>query len=555
MPRPVDAHPGRAGSVTLFAAALVAATSSPAFAAAPERIVPTVASAPAADGGTWRTQLVVHNPSAASARAELTFHPSGQSPSTADPVLSLELAAGESRTIGDLLVEGFHLASTSGSLDVHDVSGEPLVLDVSVYREACGGGRAWLDVPVVRATDALAAGSRADLVVPGSAGRFNVGARGIGDEAASLAFTVRDARGVERGNGSRSIGAGVHVQASASDFTGVAVSPGDSVTIDVLAGKVFAWGTPIDATSGDGSYQSARPIAAPFEMTSDFTPPTGREGNAAGGPGVMRLMTATSADGLAFDRTGVVVTDQGDVPDLVVDGRGRVYLYYVGWTVGTERNKVCVAVSPDRGRTWVYKKAILPGFEGMSMPVDPDVQVLPDGTFRIYVTSAEGGDFSKARTYVAEGTDGIGFERVGVAFTPPSGVALDPSTVPIGSTWHLFSGGEPFSNWHATSTDGRTFSFAGRVAFAREGVAQMMANGVPVDGGARFYTFDAVPPQGSERGIGSAFSSDGTTWVVESGRRLAPDPTASKESDGVKDPAVARLPDGSYLMVYATRIP
>jgi hypothetical protein len=106
-----------------------------------------------------------------------------------------------------------------------------------------------------------------------------------------------------------------------------------------------------------------------------------------------------------------VITDQGDVPDLLQDRRGWIYLYYIGWTVGSERNKIVAAISQDGGRTWIYKKAVLAGFEGMSDPVDPDVQFLADGAFWLYVTAAPPGE--PPRTYCAEGSDGIHFEKKG----------------------------------------------------------------------------------------------------------------------------------------------
>jgi len=135
-------------------------------------------------------------------------------------------------------------------------------------------------------------------------------------------------------------------------------------------------------------------------------------------------------------------------------------------------------------------------------------------------------------------------------------VALDPSTARIGATWHLFSGGQPGSNRHATSPDGTTYLFDREMTFLRDGVGQLMANGTAVPGGTRFYTFDSIPSApGRQPGIGSVFTADGVSWTVEPGQRLAPDPASPLESSGVKDPAGARLPDDSYLMVYVTRIP
>ena len=55
-------------------------------------------------------------------------------------------------------------------------------------------------------------------------------------------------------------------------------------------------------------------------LTSDFLPPQGSvEGPGKFGPWTNRLMIAVSDDGLNFTRTNRVITDQGDVPDLVQD--------------------------------------------------------------------------------------------------------------------------------------------------------------------------------------------------------------------------------------------
>ncbi|MGQ9758993.1 MAG: hypothetical protein ACUVQ5_00240 [Candidatus Methanomethylicaceae archaeon] len=199
-------------------------------------------------------------------------------------------------------------------------------------------------------------------------------------------------------------------------------------------------------------------ISAP-RLTSDFTPPTGAATGPEAGPGLwkMRLMSAISTDGLTFTRTNKVITDQGDIPDLVQDSRGWIYLYYVGWTVGSEQNKMVVAISQDKGSSWVYKRVNILGFEKMADAVDPDVQILPDGTFRLYFTSQDG---LGPRTYYAEGTDGINFKNMGVAFSKLGRMVLDPSTILIGSVWHIFAGGTtdtPEANWHGTSSDGRVY--------------------------------------------------------------------------------------------------
>lgn len=287
------------------------------------------------------------------------------------------------------------------------------------------------------------------------------------------------------------------------------------------------------------------------EPANDFTPPTGKaSGPGRHGPWNNRLMIARSRDGLSFTRTNRIVTDQGDVPDLVRDSQGWLYLYYTGWTVGPYLNRTAVAISTDEGASWVFKYVNISGLETpMASAVDPDVQILGDGTFRLYVTS-DPHDGGGPRTYCAEGSDGINFTLGGVAFQRPGRVVLDPSTLHIGNVWHFFAGGAgPEGNWYATSADGRTFTYQSLRRFVGEdGFSYVVANALAVDGGYRFYAF-------GRGGIVSFFTRDGIDWKPESGYRLEPNTSTGLEGREAKDPAVVRLPDGSYLMVYVTAIP
>lgn len=52
-----------------------------------------------------------------------------------------------------------------------------------------------------------------------------------------------------------------------------------------------------------------------------------------------------------------------------------------------------------------------------------------------------------------------------------------------------------------------------------------------------------------------ANSTDGMIWVQEYGLRMQHDPNSTVEGSNIKDPAVLQLADGSYLMVYVSRIP
>ncbi len=292
-------------------------------------------------------------------------------------------------------------------------------------------------------------------------------------------------------------------------------------------------------------------LADEAQLTSDFTPPTGASaGSGSGnyGPWNTRLMLASSSDGLSWTHLDEVVTDQADVPDLVVDDQGWVYLYYTAWT----ENSTVVAISTDDAESWVYKYVNLEGFDGMSSAVDPDVQILEDGTFRLYITS-DPHDDDGPRTYYAEGTDGISFENMGVAFARAGDRVLDPSTILIGDTWHYFAGGagskDGGENWHATSSDGEEFTYDEAKSFFYGDDPYMMSNGIAFDDTYRFYAFN-----NTKGNIASFYTSDGETWTADEGVRLEVDSSSEYENDFVKDAAVVELPDGTYLMAYITYI-
>jgi hypothetical protein len=126
----------------------------------------------------------------------------------------------------------------------------------------------------------------------------------------------------------------------------------------------------------------------------------------------------------------------------------------------------------------------------------------------------------------------------------------------VGGVWHLFTGGIPgFEPSRDLCGRPDVHVHDGEVVVPKDGVGQIFANGVAVPGGYRFYTFDAMPPIGQAQGINSAFSTNGTSWTADPGRRLSLDVSTGKESSALKDPAVVRLDDGTYLMAYSTRIP
>lgn len=282
----------------------------------------------------------------------------------------------------------------------------------------------------------------------------------------------------------------------------------------------------------------------PTPLPNDFTPPVGADlDSPAESPGRFRLWTATSPDGLTFTPTGQVILDQANVPDMVMDEDGRIYLYFTGWQMGDQRNITAAALSDDMGQTWAFRYLTLEGFPGTQPTGDPDILLLPDGTFRLLLTTEV--ERGVVGVVYAEGTDGLTFTYQGVAFRYPKGSSMDSTTFSLNDTWHLYIL-EPTSinPLYATSADGLTFDFEEQTTAFKGYVA---SNGYAIEGGYRMVGF-SIP----NHDFRSFVTSDGRTWTQEDGVVMAYDPALG--GDYIKDPTILALPDGTYLMVYVTRI-
>lgn len=304
-------------------------------------------------------------------------------------------------------------------------------------------------------------------------------------------------------------------------------------------------------TKGDDTSSSnfdTAELQQEFEWESDFQPPQGAADYDGGmGPWNKRLLLAVSDDGLQFTRLNQIVTDQADVPDLLAHD-GWLYLYYTGWTVGEDTNRSCVAISDDNGANWIYKKLNLTGFEGMSDPVDPEIQMLPDGIFRLYLT-AQGPDDPYPRTHYAHSANGVDFIYQGVAFVR-DGEILDPSIIQVGEKWHLYAGGIPQTNLHAISDNGTDFSLVDTFQVSVGGNDYLLDNGIPIDDGYRYFGFYDF---GFD--IRAFHSPDGYNWQPTNQPVLTVDVSSGLESHNLTGAGVTQLSDGSFIMVYGTKIP
>jgi hypothetical protein len=267
------------------------------------------------------------------------------------------------------------------------------------------------------------------------------------------------------------------------------------------------------------------------------------------GPWDDDLLALQSSSGSSWEPLGVLIP-HASTPSLCRMADGRLLLAFQWFPFDRPEafNRVAVVFSADDGVTWGAPQPIrvegLP--ETSSRPFDPCVVALEGGRLRMYFTAHEGqpaedGGFEPGAwpaTWSAVSSDGItwSFEpgrRLGV-----EGQAVrDPAVVRFRGDWHYFAPieGRRGAAFHAVSADGLAFQRWPEVELsgtdAWQGCALAESEHGEPDSLLRFF--------GTGRVGWSATSRDTEQWRLD-GRVVW--------GQGA-DPAVARLADGSLLMV------
>lgn len=288
---------------------------------------------------------------------------------------------------------------------------------------------------------------------------------------------------------------------------------------------------------------------------NDFTPPTEVErGMGDAGPYEMRLLSATSEDGVNWTRTNTILSEQANVPDMAITEDGTIYLYYVGGNIMGKDQSLAAALSQDNGATWTFKKVTIDGGEAIgSIPGDPDITVLEDGTFRLYFTAQIKGSDGPG-IQLAESTDGLNFTYVGQALKDPETMTIDSSAYLLNGQWRM----NTFTDYKTdviqtvSNDEGLTFEIVKKENVEYNGVPYFLSNPFTLpDGSIRMWAFQLFPSE-----FRSFVTTDGLTWEDEGNVYLEYEEGKHPlEGYYIKDPAVVQLPDGTYFMVYVTRAP
>lgn len=283
---------------------------------------------------------------------------------------------------------------------------------------------------------------------------------------------------------------------------------------------------------------------------SDFTPPTGRPNNPPpASAGERRLLLAHSTDGVHFTSTGEILTDQGNVPDAVVEPDGTIRVYYIGQSieVGKEENTV-VAISEDNGETWIFKKLILKNWPQPRDPSDPDVVLLEDGTYRMYYTTSL--NASTLGIVYADSPDGITFTHKGKSLEVPGESVIDSTTLFFNGLWHMYVLKEKAQGQlHATSSDGITFTLAKQPELRLPVGLYIFSNPLIEGKILRMFAFSLA-----DKNIRSFTTTDMETWTAND-VALEGDDVATDGTNYIQDSTVVKLNDGTYLMIYVSELP
>ncbi len=255
---------------------------------------------------------------------------------------------------------------------------------------------------------------------------------------------------------------------------------------------------------------------------------------------------ARSADGLVFRDSGALQSPNLASPGLMRLGDGQLLAVFDrdSGVAGSSASLV-VSRSNDQGHAWSEPKPIQLDWTGPTPELCTHGEWLaaPGGAVRLYFITAgrvaaqvQESPAVKVMVRCAVTRDGTSYR-----FDPTVQIPLEEGVPPhlvaleLARETHLMlpRTRSDAKAQHFVSTNGRPFQPSPPpVPPDMDNVRSIVA----VEGGYRAYV-------AAEDAVRSLFSTDGSTWAAELGIRLA----------GRWDPAVVRLADGSFLMLYSPR--
>jgi hypothetical protein len=228
----------------------------PLAAGATTLVIPASGTGPGANDSHWATELTLHNTSASSITATLTFHDVVGAAGTS----SITVAPRATVAVADIVATRFGRAAATGAIDVtfDNAFAQKLTVSSRTFNKSTAG-EFGQDIPAVDLASVPAGGSVVVLSGPSSAGdaRFNFGI--YAPEASIVKWDLIRADGSLAATKEISYAAGTQVQynSGVSSFFSAASQDNDTVHATVTTGRALPYGSVVNNASGDPTYVPA----------------------------------------------------------------------------------------------------------------------------------------------------------------------------------------------------------------------------------------------------------------------------------------------------------
>ncbi|HEX7679306.1 MAG TPA: hypothetical protein VF713_14340 [Thermoanaerobaculia bacterium] len=233
----------------------IMATILPLAAGATTLIIPASGTGPGSNGSQWQTELTLHNTSASTITATLTFHDTTGAGGTA----TVDIAPRATVSIADVVASRFGRSTTAtGAIDVtfDSAFAQKLTVTSRTFNKS-SSGEFGQDIPAVDATNVPDAGSIVVLSGPSSAtdAHFNFGVYAV--SAATIQWELLRADGTIATSKEVSYAAGSQIQYTngvKTFFDNLTPQDNDTVHAIVTGGRAIPYGSIINDASGDPTY-------------------------------------------------------------------------------------------------------------------------------------------------------------------------------------------------------------------------------------------------------------------------------------------------------------
>jgi hypothetical protein len=234
----------------------VFATLLPLAAGATTLVIPASGTGPGANDSHWQTELTLHNTSASTINATLTFHDVLGSAGTS----TVTLAPRATVAIADVVATRFGRTAATGAIDItfDSAFAQKLTVASRTFNKSTAG-EFGQDIPAVDLTNVPATGNVVVLSGPSSAtdARFNFGIYATASSTVKWDLVRADGSLAATKELSYAPGTQVQYNSGVSSLFNAAPQDNDTIHATVTSGRALPYGSVVNNASGDPTYVPA----------------------------------------------------------------------------------------------------------------------------------------------------------------------------------------------------------------------------------------------------------------------------------------------------------